>query len=290
MTRAIVTGAVVAGTDGSAESLAAADWAADDAVRRGLPLRLVQAVPPGHGRTGPVTSAGPRERVTRPAWSAHPTADEIGRRHPDLSVTVDQIAEQVLPVLFSAADSAELMVLGTRGAGAVQELVLGSTALTVAGRAPVPVVLVSAASGTGAPPGADGAGDVVLGLDLAAPDGRPVEFAFDEAARRGARLRVVHGWSEPLHDGAGPDDPDQALAAALGPWAEKHPRTPVVTEAVIAGAAARLAAAASHAALLVLGRRPRTTPVSAHLGSTAHAVLRRVTLPVAIVPHAPAGT
>ncbi|MFF7198925.1 universal stress protein [Streptomyces sp. NPDC008079] len=283
MTRAIVKGAVVAGTDGSAESLAAADWAADDAVRRGLPLRLVQAVP----------LAGPRERVTRPAWSAHPTADEIGRRHPDLSVTVDQIAEQVLPVLFSAADSAdsaELMVLGTRGAGAVQELVLGSTALTIAGRAPVPVVLVSAASGTGAPPGADGAGDVVLGLDLAAPDGRPVEFAFDEAARRGARLRVVHGWSEPLHDGAGPVDPDQALAAALGPWAEKHPRTPVVTEAVVAGAAARLAAAASHAALLVLGRRPRTTPVSAHLGSTAHAVLRRVTLPVAIVPHAPAGT
>ncbi|MGP4051269.1 universal stress protein [Streptomyces sp. 2A115] len=34
---------VVAGLDGSRESLAAAGWAAREALRRGLPLRLVHA-------------------------------------------------------------------------------------------------------------------------------------------------------------------------------------------------------------------------------------------------------
>lgn len=34
---------IVVGLDGSRESVAAADWAAEEALRRGLPLRLVHA-------------------------------------------------------------------------------------------------------------------------------------------------------------------------------------------------------------------------------------------------------
>ena len=47
---------VVVGLDGSRESLAAADWAAREALRRGLPLRLVHA---WAGGTSPDESESP---------------------------------------------------------------------------------------------------------------------------------------------------------------------------------------------------------------------------------------
>ena len=61
---------IVAGTDGSEESLRAVDWAAREAVLRGAPLRIVSAaallprmaVTRGHGRV--------RHRDRRPAQGA----------------------------------------------------------------------------------------------------------------------------------------------------------------------------------------------------------------------------
>ena len=40
---------IVAGTDGSEESLAAVGWAATEAVRRRVPLSIVHVVEPHHG-------------------------------------------------------------------------------------------------------------------------------------------------------------------------------------------------------------------------------------------------
>ena len=57
---------IVAGTDGSEESLRAVDWAAREAVLRGAPLRIVSAaalLPRMVSRAGP---AGIRRRDRRP--------------------------------------------------------------------------------------------------------------------------------------------------------------------------------------------------------------------------------
>nr|WP_268256059.1 universal stress protein [Streptomyces aurantiogriseus] len=46
--------------------------------------------------------------------------------------------------------------------------------------------------------------DVVLGLDLGDPCDEVIEFAFEAARLRGARLRVVHAWQAPSAAGLGP--------------------------------------------------------------------------------------
>ncbi|SEG80504.1 Nucleotide-binding universal stress protein, UspA family [Actinacidiphila yanglinensis] len=286
---------VAVGVDGSPASLAAADWAAREAVRRQAPLRLVNAAAPPPG----LTSTDPRRPPDDDAWSPHALAEDLRRAHPGARIDVDQVVGQPLPVLFAAADEAELLVLGSRGAGAAAGFLLGSVPLTVVGQAPVPVVLVRAGgpAGAGAPSGSGAGTEVVLGLDLDRPSDSVVGFAFDAAARRLATLRVVHGWNAPLPYGLGPASADPeareelqahetgALAEALAPWREKYPHTHVVGETIVGDADRHLLGASAEAALLVIGRRPRGTRISAHLGSTSHSVLHHAVVPVAVVPH-----
>ncbi|BBA95702.1 putative stress-inducible protein [Actinacidiphila reveromycinica] len=282
---------VAVGVDGSPESLAAADWAAREAVRRQVPLRVVNAAAPPPGLAAP---ADPHPAPENADWSPYAVADDLRRAHPAAEIAVDQVAGQALPVLFAAAEDAALLVLGSRGVGAAAGFLLGSVALTVAGQAPVPVVLVRTARTSEA----RGGGDVVLGLDLARPSDRVLRFAFDAAARRTGTLRVVHGWNAPLPygrggPGRGPDADAAlrsretgALAAALAPWREQYPRVRIAGESVTGDADRELVTASADAGLLVIGRRPPGTRLSAHLGSTSHAVLHRAVVPVAVVPHA----
>lgn len=297
---------VIAAVDGSSESIAAAEWAAREAVRRETTLYLVHAVAPRPGSTSLVGPTDPHTRPKSPGWSPFDAAEDLGRAHPGLRVHADQVAGQILPVLFGAADDADLMVLGSHGTGAVSGFLLGSVALTVVGQSPVPVVLVRAGHQEAVEhlPDADGRAatgtpcrDVVLGLDLIRPSDRLIEFAFEAAARRSAVLRVVHGWNAPVPYGYGDSEPDDgsriemaaqvtgALAEVLEPWRSKFPHTQVVGETMVGRADRHLLDAASGACLLVIGRRPRASRVAAHIGATSHAVLHRALTPVAVVPH-----
>ncbi|WP_408997247.1 universal stress protein [Streptomyces europaeiscabiei] len=82
---------VVVGLDGSSESLAAADWAAREALRRGLPLRLVHAWPGGMTPAGsglPELDA-PRHRAQRILRDA---MDRLDERYPQVCPSADQIS------------------------------------------------------------------------------------------------------------------------------------------------------------------------------------------------------
>ncbi|WP_311737142.1 MULTISPECIES: universal stress protein [Streptomyces] len=299
---------ITAGLDGSPESQAAAGWAAREAVLRDAPLRLVHAL----GQPYPCAAPG---EMLRPALGldAHSrwadrmlgeTEATLARRHPGLRITADRVTEEAVPALLGAAGEAGLLVLGSRGPGRVAGFLTGSVALAVVAGSRRPVALVRAglrpeeehqprAHGSGAAPFRD----VVLGLNSDAPNGDVIGFAFHEASRRGARLRVVHGRSPelPYYDNGGDlnaalhaqlvGDMHRALSEALGPWRAKFPGVEVTEQAVIGRAGSHLVAASRDASLLVVGRRRRRTPIGPVIGPVDHAVLHRATAPVAVVPH-----
>jgi nucleotide-binding universal stress UspA family protein len=299
---------VTAGLDGSAESLAAADWAAREALRRELPLRLVHAwewQPYNYPATeAPLAGADPQrhwaERVPREA------EEELRRRHPGLRITTDQIAQQAVPALLAAAEDAELLVLGSRGLSGVPGFLVGSVASSVVAGTKRPVVLVRAGEleedehepdALDRPSTRSPYRDVVLGLDLRRPSDAVIEFAFDAALRRSAVLRVIHSWNLPSYYGygtaaMGPEfgaelaaEETSELAEALRPWRGKFPSVEVTEQAVIGVAAQHLVEAASDASLVVVGRRNRRAPVGMHIGPVTHAVLHHAAAPVAVVPH-----
>ncbi|MFI6495569.1 universal stress protein [Streptomyces sp. NPDC050564] len=297
---------VAAGIDGSPESLAAAHWAAREAMRRGAALRLVHAWE-WQLRPAPSVPADMSQR----SWAEDMLArasESMRAAHSGLQVIDQSVAEAPVAALLSAAEQADLLVLGSRGLGGVAGFLTGSVSQRIIARAPHPVVLVRAGECVADEhfSAVDGISpeeipetpyrDVVLGLDTDRPCDELIEFAFDAALRRGASLRVIHAFSAPSGFAAvdrlapvnGPEllaEHEHAVVATLRPWCEKFPEV-VVAETVTEGRAAReLVSASTGAALVVVGRQVREARLGTHVGSVVHAVLHHAPCPVAVVPH-----
>lgn len=293
---------VTVGLDGSPESLAAAEWAAREAELRDLPLHLVHAWD-WQPYAQPVSDdAGHRHWAGRVLDEA---AERLQHHHPDLKITSEQVALPPVTALLAASDDADPLVIGSRGLGGVAGFLVGSTGLALVAQTDRPVVLVRSGARAenehqpdvnGHPSTATPYRDVVLGLDHEHPDEAVIGFAFEAAARRTARLRVVHGWSLPpyLAYGAAADQilneelahqETGAVEAALAPWREKFPGVEVIEQNAIGNAGGHLVDAAADASLVVVGRRIRHTPIGARIGPVTHAVLHHSTAPVAVIPH-----
>ncbi|MFE0511806.1 universal stress protein [Streptomyces sp. NPDC058964] len=296
---------IVVGLDGSAESRAAAEWAAREAKRRGLSVRLVhvwEAVPE------PLALARFLGGETRQQWGERvPCAvvEGLRVRHPGLDVTVEQVAGRPAEVLAEAAKDAELVVLGSRGLSGIGGFLVGSVGQAVVAGAEQPVVLVrageQAADGhvvdpSGLPSPVALSGPVVLGLDTDHPDDTVIAYAFEAAARRVTPLRVVHAWNLPPYVAYGlPADPElnavlgkqdaATLAEMLHRWKEKYPAVQVVEESRCGSPAVELVDASRGASLVVVGRRIRRSPLGAHIGPITHAVLHHAPAPVAVIAH-----
>ncbi|MFD0313613.1 universal stress protein [Streptomyces flavalbus] len=296
---------VVSGIDGSAESRAAAEWAAREARLRDLPLKVVHVWDPV---PDPIAQAPHLGGGTLQHWAERvprETVEGLRLRHPGLEVTAEQLPGGPAEVLARVAGDSELLVLGSRGMSGVGGFMVGSVGLSVVAHAERPVVLVRAGEQaadehepdpTGIPSAATPYRQVVLGLDTTRPDESLIEFAFEAAAARGAALRVVHGWSPTPYEvyslAASPETQHllaaqraAALAAALEPWRAKHPNVEVIEEAVVGVPAHHLVDASRTASLVVVGRRIRRRAFGPRVGAVTHAVLHHSTAPVAVVPH-----
>jgi nucleotide-binding universal stress UspA family protein len=303
---------VTAGLDGSRESLAAAHWAAREALRRGLPLKLVhvQDRQPYTSAYAPLTGAiGAEDPDARERWAeslGRDTAAELARRHPGLEISAERMRGEPAAVLAEESEAAEVLVLGSRGLGTLAGFLVGSVASGTVARAARPVVLVRAgqAGKDEHRPDLDGLvseytpfRDVVLGLDPVRPHEVLITFAFEAAALRRAPLRVVHGWHLPASYGYNPaaitldleheltTAQEGALSKALAPWRVTYPDVEVAEHSLVGGGAHRLIEAAADASLVVVGRRVRHAAAGSHIGSVTHAVLHHAKAPVAVVPH-----
>ena len=134
---------VVVGVDGSDAASDALDWAAEMAARRRLPLRIVHAsLWERYEGYVPATAADrPTERLHSETVLAT-AAERAGRRAPALKVMTDLAAEDAVTALLRAGQSAEAVVVGSRGRGEFASLLLGSVGLGIAARASCPVIVV----------------------------------------------------------------------------------------------------------------------------------------------------
>ncbi|MFB8760650.1 universal stress protein [Streptomyces nigra] len=305
---------IVVGVDGSPEGLAAAHWAAQEAERRGTGLAVVH-VWHRHPHPPPYIPLDSTEHD----WAEQLLGEavrSVRAAHPDLRITDWLVCDATVAGLLKAAADAGLLVLGSRGLGALGGFLTGSVSQRVVGRSTRPVVLIRAGRSAADDhlPATDGVApeeipgtpyrQVVLGLRTDRPCDELIEFAFDAARRRGTGLSVVHAFrpapvpSVPLVSAA-PEGPapvprpqaqelaehERTVAAVLRPWREKYPTVPV-TETVSEGrAAVVLVRAAQDAGLLVVGRRGVEGQVGAFTGPVTHAVLHQVGCAVAVVPH-----
>jgi nucleotide-binding universal stress UspA family protein len=279
---------VVVGVDGSEPSLRAVDWAADEAVGRGVSLRIVNAclweryegAALAHDLGAPAARVLPQD-VVRVA------ARRAGARQPDLKVTSEVIFEEPEYALVKESRNASALVTGTRGRGGMAEALLGSVSLTVAGHAHCPVIIVRGSHDNQARSGQHGR--IVVGVGERAT----VAFAVEEATRRGVPVEAIRAWRCPAHEST-----DHPLMA--GEPARLHEQQAVETldaalrdvsaDAGLVGRTAEgpagevLVAASHHADLLVVGARRRPRHFGLQLGRVAHRVLHHSDCPVAIVP------
>jgi nucleotide-binding universal stress UspA family protein len=285
---------LLAGIDGSPQSTAAARWAADEAVRLGLRLRLV------HAQTWlDDVHADPSRPTEVRGLTRRMLADaqlEVRRSHPELEVSTELVAgDAPVDALAGAAAAADLLVLGSRGIGGFAGLLVGSVGLAVAARCEVPTVLVRATGGERR--GDHGGREVVLGVDTRSPADEVIDFAFRQASSRGAVLRAVHGWAPPPVWGYAGWVPPQAeadqfraieaelLTEALTARRAKYPEVVLVEDCRTGTGASALVDVSGDAALVVVGRRRRPHGAGMRIGPVAHAVLHHAKAPVAVVPH-----
>ncbi|WP_031100004.1 universal stress protein [Streptomyces sp. NRRL S-15] len=269
-------GTITVGLDGTEHALAAADWAAQEAVRRGTDLRLVHAWVWHPTDTAYVGDRASEERTLRTMLSE--AESRVAEAHPALDVSTELLVDDPVPALVAEAARAGMLVLGSRGYGTLAGYLIGSVSLHVLRMTERPVVMVR------------GTGHVYKRQVL--------DFAFAAASERGTSLRAVYAWSIPtvllwspgsmwLAEQEGGLEPlhRQILADALSPWREKYPEVDVV-EHVEAGTAAEvLLSHSDRAGLLVVGRRTHDTGLR-RLGPVTHAALHHARCAVAVVPHA----
>lgn len=282
---------IVVGVDGSDESQWALDWAANEAVLRGCRLRVAHVIQPW-----PITPS-----VSAPIPLIEPDVLEEAARHfigsmveraraAAPSVQVDGMVLTGSPsgeLLRAAADTA-MLVIGSKGHGAVAGVLLGSVSTSVAVHATVPVVLTRL--GPSRP-----TGRIVVGVDGSPASAGAVDFSIREASHRGASLTAIHvstgpfpllaTTSEPEVVHRGDVDPEEAAAVAetIAGYEEECPDVPVERIFMVGHPVPALIKAAHGADLLVVGSRGHGAFTGRLLGSVSLGVLHLASGPVAVI-------
>ncbi|WP_177204309.1 MULTISPECIES: universal stress protein [unclassified Streptomyces] len=286
---------VIVGVDGSRSGLDAVDLAAYEASLRSVPLRIVHAF--GRSPAHPYAGAAPwhtaHQGLGPMVHGVLARAEERARAAaPGIEVGRSVVAGDAREVLRIESRSAVLAVVGGGGRrSGLAGLVSESTAVHLAAHGHCPLLSVRGRR--------DRTGPVLLAVDGSPAGGAAVEFAFAEAAMRGAPLLALHvwnTWSERAYRHAG--DPlsaavadvdrlrtaeQELLRAAVAPWQRAFPDVVVELRLLRSRIRPALTAAGRDAQLIVAGARGRGGVSGRLLGSVSQGLLRHARCPVAVV-------
>ncbi len=283
----------VIGFDGSESSKSAARWAAAHAEGRAASLCLLHAwsiaTATVYSVFEPVILADNIQAVEHAAHDELESfAAELGTVSP---VPIDRILVHGDPstALLDAAGDSTQLVLGARGAGLFDRLLLGSTSTRCATHATVPTVIVREQFNRPPAP----AHRIVVGLDGSDNARAAVDWACAFASP-GSTVDIVAVWEfspslfsgEPIYFPEAVQrarDQFEEQTADLPPAARRADIT-VNTSFLQGSQREQLATRAADADLLVVGARGRGAIGSALLGSVSTWLLHHVDRPMAIVP------
>lgn len=288
---------IVVGVDGSPSSQAAVQWAARDAAIRHIGLTLVHVV-------APVVSFGMEAEIPAPSDYAALQDEHAKQLIEDAyKVVADattetgspQVRSEVLfspsiPALVELSRESELIVVGTRGQGAVSRTLMGSVSSGLVHRAHCPVAVIHEQYHP--EPRSDA--PVLVGIDGSPASEVATGLAFDEASHRNVGVVALHAWSDvgPLHFGMMSWAPvewanlrvreKEVLAERLAGWRERYPDVTVKRVVVCDRPAHQLIKHARKAQLVVVGSHGRGGFTGMLLGSVGRAVVNSVRVPVIV--------
>jgi nucleotide-binding universal stress UspA family protein len=132
---------IVVGVDGSPPSDRALAWAVAEARRSGAPLHLVSAwmFPMALGYAFTSTVKEVRQNAQDVIDRAMAKVDELA---PGVTVTGETTEQTPGPALVAAAKGADMLVVGSRGLGGFEGLLMGSVSQYCTRHAPCSVVVV----------------------------------------------------------------------------------------------------------------------------------------------------
>jgi nucleotide-binding universal stress UspA family protein len=280
---------IVVGVDGSDISRVATGWAARDAALRGVPLTVVHVLPSadiGPWVDIPVSDDYLAQRDRR---AEQVVSDALRVVAEAVSDTGDIVVEhRIVPgpnvaALVDISKDAEMIVVGCRGLGGLQRLLLGSVSSGLVHHSHCPVAVVhgeDSVTNVDAP--------VVVGIDGSPASELATAIAFDEASRRGVELVAIHTWMnhadfyfEVAWDGV-TTQAEEELAQRLAGWRERYPD--VVVRRVVGqdNPAIRLLKESAAAQLLVVGSHGWGGFAGLLLGSVSSAVAQSARIPVIV--------
>lgn len=269
-------GSVVVGVDGSDHADRALRWAVE---QTSLEHRLLTVVAVADTARSLVDDAVAAARQLKP----------------EVSVVGSAVSGDPRQVLIDLSAQAHLLVVGSRGRGAVRRMLLGSVSSTVSAHAACPVIVCRPTTGDPARSG------VIVGAD-ATPQSLPViEFAYRQAALHDLPLTVLHCFWDAAaavaqyREARGMkaeapelEDLRAVLSESVAGLAEKYPDVPVNLTLKHGLVDEALSPSRGGWDMIVVGRHPMTSLGRVLIGSIATAVVERADATVAVVPEEPA--